>query len=262
MATASSSTKECVAALAAAPNLLLGFDFDGTLAPEAAVAVDAISSDTGWTTLFPEAAAVLSALVGMEHVRVVVISGRRRADLLGRMAGLDGAETIGLHGLERADMPMPEAVVQFGQELAPIRTAASEFVSRWPGCVIADKEFSWTFMVSEVAEELQDEALIAIESWSYRNLPRGRFHRQKRMFEIRPPVETDKGSAFLDLARSGETLFYAGDDVTDEDVFAVLGSDDWGARLGEGETAARLRLRDPAALCRLLTDLTETLSSA
>ena len=50
----------------------------------------------------------------------------------------------------------------------------------------------------------------------------------KKVFEIRPPISVDKGTAVVRLAsdlgalRDDASLFFAGDDETDEDAFALL----------------------------------------
>ncbi len=57
-----------------------------------------------------------------------------------------------------------------------------------------------------------------------------------------------------------DAVFYAGDDVTDEDAFAALGSGDLGLKSGEGPTLANFRVTGPAEVARalaLLADLRE-----
>jgi trehalose-phosphatase len=56
------------------------------------------------------------------------------------------------------------------------------------------------------------------------------------------------------------TLFI-GDDVTDEDGFAVLGSGDLGIKVGEGATKAAHRVADPHEVIRVLWNLHERLAS-
>jgi trehalose 6-phosphate phosphatase len=66
-----------------------------------------------------------------------------------------------------------------------------------------------------------------------------------------------KDSAIAALReRTGATaVLFAGDDVTDEDALASLGPDDLGIRVGDGETAASVRvgsIQDLAAALSLL----------
>mgnify|MGYP002714815156 CR=1 FL=1 len=59
-------------------------------------------------------------------------------------------------------------------------------------------------------------------------------------------VRADKGTALRALAEDVgvDAIVYLGDDVTDEHVFAVLGEDDLGIKVGPGETAALVRVAD------------------
>jgi trehalose 6-phosphate phosphatase len=85
--------------------------------------------------------------------------------------------------------------------------------------------------------------------------------------ELRPDIEWDKGQALLrladvlDLSTDVHPPVYVGDDLTDEDAFAVIADTGVGvvvAGADERETAAHLRLDDPGQitdLLRLLRDL-------
>jgi hypothetical protein len=96
----------------------------------------------------------------------------------------------------------------------------------------------------------------------------GRLHvtRGRKVLEVRPAVDWDKGAALLHLLEvlglSGQpdvTAIYLGDDKTDEDAFAALAS----ARAGAGvlvssvakPTAAAFTLRDPGEVLELLRRL-------
>jgi trehalose-phosphatase len=85
----------------------------------------------------------------------------------------------------------------------------------------------------------------------------------KGVLELRPPVEHDKGTAVLALARRlgglvpGTSVIFAGDDQTDEDAFRTLrrhNPDAVTVRVAEDDvpTAAEFRLPDPEAVRRFL----------
>ena len=63
------------------------------------------------------------------------------------------------------------------------------------------------------------------------------------------------GAVTLASQGGATTTVYFGDDVTDEDVFVVLGPDDVGVKVGQGETAALNRVADPGEVSQLLTTL-------
>jgi trehalose 6-phosphate phosphatase len=67
-------------------------------------------------------------------------------------------------------------------------------------------------------------------------------------------TETSKGVALQQLRRvtRAEAVFYAGDDVTDEAAFAVLGPGDLGVKIGPGQTRAAYRLDGPPDVRDLL----------
>jgi trehalose 6-phosphate phosphatase len=73
---------------------------------------------------------------------------------------------------------------------------------------------------------------------------------------------TTKGEAIEHLRRytRADAIFFAGDDVTDEDAFAALSADDVGLKSGEGATLANFRVSGPIQVARalsLLADLRE-----
>jgi trehalose-phosphatase len=69
--------------------------------------------------------------------------------------------------------------------------------------------------------------------------------------------EASKGWALLSLRRRLGTppAVFVGDDVTDEAAFAVLEPDDVRIKVGDAETIAEHRLRDPAAVAEWLEAL-------
>ena len=101
-------------------------------------------------------------------------------------------------------------------------------------------------------------------------LPRLRKHYGKKVIEIRPRIDWDKGRAVLWLLEAlglqgdGVLPMYLGDDVTDEDAFRALAGRGMGVLVSETPrpSAAALRLRDPAEVRAFLEGLDERLARA
>jgi trehalose 6-phosphate phosphatase len=74
-------------------------------------------------------------------------------------------------------------------------------------------------------------------------------------------TDADKGSALLRLAGElgAAATVYLGDDLTDEDGFRALGPADVTVKIGDGETAARHRVPDPAGALAVLERLADLL---
>ena len=85
----------------------------------------------------------------------------------------------------------------------------------------------------------------------------------KRVFELRPDIDWDKGHALWSLferagLRRGMSLpVFVGDDLTDEDAFVALGADGAGIVVADTprDTAARYFLRDPGEVRSFLDEL-------
>jgi len=69
-----------------------------------------------------------------------------------------------------------------------------------------------------------------------------------------PPVMPRKDLAIDGLLAqySPSLIFFAGDDESDEPVFAALGIDDVGCKIGDGATSATFRLQNPLELVDFL----------
>lgn len=205
--------------LAASPLVVL-LDVDGTLSPIAPTPDAAFVP--GPTR---DAVARLAAAPG---VHVALVSGRAAADAR-QMVGADGVWAVGNHGFERI---APDGTVETDAALAPwqerISAAAAAIaphVAQVEGAMLEDKR--WTLSVhfrgapagSDVALAPLLERLAAAHDLV---LTRG-----KMVFEVRPPVHVDKGTASVALVRqlagrSRVAVLYAGDDRTDEDAFNAL----------------------------------------
>jgi trehalose 6-phosphate phosphatase len=178
-------------------------DVDGTLAPIVERPEDA---------KVPEETREELRRVAGRYGLVACVSGRPAEDAR-RLVGLDELEYVGVHGLESD----PEALGW--------RPALEEFLAQvdWPWNTENKGGVTLTFhyRVAEDADEAErraDEVAQAAEAAGL--VP----HRGKKVLEVRPPVEIDKGTAVRRLldGRPYTRAMYAGDDTTDLDAFRGL----------------------------------------
>jgi trehalose 6-phosphate phosphatase len=191
----------------------------------------------------------LRRLVGRYRL-VACISGRSGTDAA-RVVGVDGLTYVGLHGLEVA----PDAE----RYRDPIRTFAETVA--WP---VEDKGLTVSFHYREAADEhAAREALEAVAERARAAGLRPRFGR--KVLEILPPVDADKGSAVRHLlARAAlSRALYAGDDTTDLDAFRALDGLELAIRVAVASAEGPRELREtadvvvdgPAELLQLLRRL-------
>ena len=225
-----------LARVAAAEQLLVAFDFDGTLSP--------IVSNYELAAADREAVETLFALAALPRTRVAVISGRAREDLERRLGDCpQDVLLVGSHGAEleaRADGQevggeARARVEWFSEQLAPV-------VQRFPGSRLERKPYSLAYHYRNVSEAQQEEAReAAIEAAAASAVATKDGKKVVEFFA----VHADKGTALRQLRAmtrgGGEgqmTMLFVGDDVTDEAGFESLSEGDVGIRVGSGPTAA------------------------
>jgi len=227
-------------------------DYDGTLTPIVDRPEDA--------TLSPEMRASIERLAALAPVAIV--SGRDLGDVR-RMVGVEGVAYAGSHGL---DLLGPDGSThQHGRELLPALDAAERAlrprVEAVLGARLERKAFAVTVHYREVDEDRVPEldAAVAAVAAEHADLRRTG---GKRVFELRPDIDWDKGSALtwllaeLGLGGTDALPVNVGDDRTDEDAFRVVRGRGLGFVVrGEDDdrpTLARMALRDTAEVGRLL----------
>jgi len=192
-------------------------DIDGTLAPIVRNAEDARVS--------PETARLLGVLA-RRYACVACISGRPAGEAK-RLVGVGSIVYVGMHGAERFDPGEPRA--RLSPEIAAWREPVQSFAnsaldgSRLLRIRVEDKgpivAFHWRGVpdepaarrrLDEVAEAAQAEGL--------------RVHWARKVLEIRPPVDIDKGLALRELVTGSgvRNALFGGDDATDLDAFDAL----------------------------------------
>ncbi len=239
--------------LAAAERLLIGLDFDGTLAPLAPTPAQA--------ELPSQTRSMLADLAARPGVFVALISGRGLNDLRDKAgdeaffrAGNHGLEAEGPHWsfVEPAALPLMATAQQLAVELR-------EALGRIPGVVIEDKQLSLS-----VHWRLVEAALAWTVKWTTEAIvgrqPDFRIREGHKVFEVRPNLPASKGTVLGKIAShlkiDAANLLYAGDDATDEEAFAHW-PESVTIRVGppEAPTAASFRVEGPADIERLLRRL-------
>ena len=228
--------------LAEAPELAaIVLDVDGTLAPIARRPEDAAVPE--------EARREVERLVGRYEL-VACVSGRTGEDARW-LVGVEGVRYVGSHGLE------------LSREAGRWRDEIHRFAAGvdWP---VEDKGLTVSFHYRNAEHE--DEALEYLEGVAERARAAGLVPRfGRKVLEIRPPVEADKGTAVAQLLSEAglQRALYAGDDTTDIDAFRALDGLELGIRVAvssdeapsELVSAADVVVASPAELLALLARL-------
>lgn len=225
-----------------ASDLLLAFDFDGTLAP--------IVDDASQAQMNRSTRDLMWELT--RRYPVIVISGRSQPDALKRLRGVGVRQVLGNHGIEPR-----HAANRYIERVKRWRPQIEACVAELPGVEIEDKIYSVALHYRHAREP--DAARAAILDMS-KQLNDVRVVGGKLVLNFLPAGAVDKGSA---LAREMERLgysraIYVGDDETDEDVFIQARPGQWlTIRVGDGISAASYCISDQSAIDDLLRLLVE-----
>ena len=177
-------------------------DVDGTLAPIVSRPEDA--------AVPPQTHAELERLAG--RYRLLAFVSGRTSDDARRIVGVGDAAYVGVHGLELE----PEAE-RWREQLRTVGAAA------WHWGEVEDKGLTVSFHYRTAVD--QEAALIRAREIAQEAQRAGLVpHFGRKVLEVRPPVEADKGTAVRHLVRETgvERALFAGDDTTDLDAFRGL----------------------------------------
>lgn len=240
----------------------LFLDYDGTLTAIVDRPEDAL--------LPPAARDTLAALARL--CPVAVVSGRARADVE-RLVGLPGIVYAGCHGFDIAGPGIVPPRHPEAERAAPALSEIADGLARRLGSIegvrIENKTYAVAVHTRLVAPELEDEVRAAVAGQAAGH-PELRLTSGKKVLEVRPRAEWDKGRAVLwlldaqHLDRPDVVPVYVGDDLTDEDAFAALAGRGVGIVVGTDSrlTRARYALEDPGEVLRFLEVLRDSLASA
>jgi trehalose 6-phosphate synthase/phosphatase len=236
---------------------LLLLDYDGTLVP--------FTRDPGTAVPDARVRTTLARLAADPANTVVVVSGRD-AQTLDAWLGDVGVGLVAEHGASLRDRDGPWSEAWTGSTVwkPDIVETMQVFADRLPGSIVEEKDVSVAWHYRGADEELGPararelvDALRELKSSAAIQVLLG-----NRVVEVRPRDATKGHAAARWIARAGaDFVLAAGDDATDEDLFAALPPAALSIRVGLGDSHARFNVEDSAHLLGFLEELAERCSA-
>jgi alpha,alpha-trehalase len=231
-------------------------DYDGTLTP--------IVEDPTQTLLPEKTRQLLRKLT--EHWSVVIVTGRALSDAK-NLIGLENLVYAGSHGFNMAgsDDSFHE---ELGKDFLPALNGAEEelkpLMKDLKGVRLERKPYAIAVHYRQADQRIVPELEQEVDEVAKR-------HEElvktagKKVFELRPNADWDKGRALLYLLEklqidpSRAVPLYIGDDVTDEDAFRAVADCGIGVLVSEDDqqTAAHYVVRDTDEVAELLEELVD-----
>jgi len=233
-------------------------DYDGTLAPYADLPQDAAPT--------PALIKLLKHLGDDEQSVVALVSGRSRADLERWFGSIANIWLAAEHGAvlrppasQHWEEPHHTSLDEWKGRVVPI---LEHFVDRTPGSFIEEKEFSlvWHYRMAdpEFGDWLANDLVANLEHM-LADSPVKAVKGQK-IVEVKL-VWANKGQVYsrlLSHATPPDFILAAGDDMTDEDLFAQLPVSAWTIHVGRNRSRAKYYVAGPAEMVRLIAQLVES----
>jgi len=232
--------------------VLLFLDFDGTLVP--------FSTRPEDVRLGVATRRVLRALARHPRLNLVVVSGRRRAELI-QHVDTPGVQYLGLYGWEGRKRPILSG--KTGCSLATVRDALTQSLAKLPGIRVEDKILGFAVHYRGAPRDAVRQARAVIREVIRRFEPDLHLLQSSKIWEVVPWEVKGKGEAVREALRRmpGSSLpIYLGDDKMDEAAFVVLHRGITVHVGKNGRTKARYRLRSPAEVRVFLERLEAELS--
>jgi trehalose 6-phosphate phosphatase len=243
------SLEQALAAFAVSPRPLIALDFDGTLAP--------LGDDPALSRMIPKARAALEALTELPGLSVALVTGRAidSISVVGEplpqwfLVGSHGIEVVAPGNLQNYETPnlVPAALAEGFQRV----------IGEHPGTRIEYKPFGVALhtrgVPADIAKAAETAAHTLCAEWA-------KSHGDPLVVRTGHGIvecavrEATKGDGIVAVrdATAATAVLFAGDDLTDEDGFGVLGPEDVAIRVGGGETIAPYRLENAQAVAETL----------
>ncbi|MEO7194679.1 MAG: trehalose-phosphatase [Pseudonocardiaceae bacterium] len=253
---------ERFAATLAGRRLAVFLDYDGVLTPIVDRPQDAVMSES-----MREAVQALA-----RRCPVCVVSGRDRV-VVQRLMGMDDLVVAGSHGFDiwspREGTIAHPAASGSDDLIAEVTDRLRAEIESIPGVVLEPKRASVGVHYRLVDPERHATVTALVNDLVGEYAGRLKVTPGKRVYELQPKIDWNKGKAVLHLLRmldldAGDVApLYLGDDITDEDAFRALAGRGVGIIVGHPDdpevanrpTAADFALESPLEVERFLITL-------
>jgi trehalose 6-phosphate phosphatase len=228
---------------------VLFLDFDGTLVPIAKRPED--------PRLAVPMRQSLRRLAKRPNVCIVILSGRRRTDLVSRVR-LRRIKYLGLYGGEKEGrVSLPR---ETRKRLLAVRSCISRAVRNSRGMHLENKQYTLAIHYREAAAPVIRRVRSQLHRCLRKSAPEFRIVRGRKVWEVVPQELGDKAAAIRtelhDLPRFA-LVICAGDTEADEGAFAALRGAVTVHVGSPRSTQARFWLRDPAEVGLMLEWIAE-----
>lgn len=232
--------------------VILFLDYDGTLTP--------IVDTPDLAVISEEMRKVVQDI--SEILTVSIVSGRATDDVRGKVK-IDGIFYAGSHGFEIVD---PKGEVTINSQAQKIRGTIdevhkklSERLKGVPGALVENVKYTISSHYRLVSDQDFPKVAQAVEK-ILEEYPGLRKTSGKKVFEIRPKIDWDKGKAvewileYLNFDADKDFPIYIGDDTTDEDAFRALKEKGFGILVAPATkpSEAKYIIKDTAEVKKVL----------
>lgn len=233
--------------LARAEHLLIGCDFDGTIAPIAP------RPDLAWAC--PKVLDALRRAAFLPRTSVAIVSGRSMTDLRSRLGNTNGLWLVGGHGASISGPGFEKVPDDVSAQLDVVARLLLRSAPEKLGFVHERKPTGIAVHYRSVTPA-EAERVVPMLAYAIA-IPAGLRIRHGKMVIEFQAVDTDKGRALTAIKDFvGATgVAFLGDDHTDEDAFRVLGPLDAAIKVGSHDSHAEFAADTVEDAQRIIIDL-------
>lgn len=231
---------------------LLLLDYDGVLTPFFDKPESAIPTK--------ELLQILKKLSAKKNIKVAIISGRKKQELerwFGKLPITIATE----HGARiRSNSGLWETIAENSNEWkSAVKPVLEKIAKTTPGAFVEEKPYSlvWHYRAASPYYAQKNLRVLRVALKDLIRKHKLGMYKGKKILEIKPP-EINKGAAVARLLKhSHDFILAAGDDYTDEHMFAILPKNAYSIKVGRGLTQARFRVNDEEVILDLLNRLAD-----